>query len=146
MKVESNILELSKAMFNNKTNWQFVTDEQKEAFFFIFNRYFSKRYPEFAQLLNDKTINKSVGLDLWAYFMLDKPYPQWFWDKDKQKKSTKSNSIDEEFRQYLNLKQEEIDLLKTHHPETYEEEINYFKLENGNNNSSKKLVHNKSTK
>ena len=38
--IENNILALSNAMFRNKT-WGDVKDEQKEQFFFIFNRYFS---------------------------------------------------------------------------------------------------------
>ena len=58
----TNPLDMFKAMRDKDPEgrelWQFVTDEQKELYFFIFNRYFSKKFPEKSQLLNDKSINK----------------------------------------------------------------------------------------
>jgi hypothetical protein len=146
MKIESNILEISKTMFTNKEHWKFVTDEQKEQFFFIFNRYFSKRYPELGQLLNDKQIDKSIGMDLWFDFMKDKPYPQWFWSKSK--KATQSDgdqSLIEELRKSNNLTNQEMDFILLNYSDEVKEEINYLKqIKNGNTN--KKLVHNKSSK
>jgi hypothetical protein len=53
-----NLLEVSNIMFKDKSNWIKVTDEEKSAYFFIFNRYFSKKYPDFSQLLNSKEIDK----------------------------------------------------------------------------------------
>ena len=135
MEIENNILGISKVMFSNNKNWKYVTDVQKEQFFFIFNRYFSRKYPELAQLLNQKDINKSQGLDLWASFVKDKPYPQWFWPKVK--KSPKS----EDNQPYLfdimkthNLKECELDFLIKNYPEEIDEEIKYLKqIKNGNN-------------
>ena len=145
MKIESNILEISKTMFTNKEHWKFVTDEQKEQFFFIFNRYFSKRYPELSQLLNDKKIDKTIGMDLWFNFMKDKPYPQWFWSKSKKvAKSYNEDDLIEELRISNNISQQEMDFLVQNYPNDVNEEINYLKqIKNGN---TKKLVHNKSTK
>lgn len=146
MKIENNILEISKAMFTNKNNWTYVTDEQKEQFFFIFNRYFSRKYTDLSQLLNDKLINKSVGMDLWANFMKDKPYPQWFWVKTK--KNTKvigDDGLLEELKSINNLNDQEFDFLIKNYPNEINEEINYLKqLKNGN--AREKVVHSKGTK
>jgi len=146
VKIENNILELSKTMFTNKENWKWVTDEQKQQFFFIFNRYFSRRYPEFSQLLNDKSIDKSVGMDLWAYFIMDKPYPQWFWPKSK--KTTKSDKDDNHFEELLEtfgLKEQELKFIMDNYPDEVNDEINYLKLQK-NGNKREKLVHSKGSK
>ena len=146
MTIESNVLEISKAMFKDKDNWKYVTDEQKEKFFFIFNQYFSKRYLELSQLLNDKEINKSVGMDLWAKFMLDKPYPQWFWSKpNKTLKESTESSFYEEIKRIHQLKEDEFNFLLKYHSEEIQEEINYLKLQK-NGNTREKLVHSKSSK
>jgi hypothetical protein len=52
------LIDVANAMFTNKTNWVNISDEDKEKFFFIFNRYFAKKYPEKSQLLNLKVIDK----------------------------------------------------------------------------------------
>jgi len=88
--IENNILAISNAMFKNKNDWGKVTEEQKKQFFFIFNRYFSKKYLDLAQSLNHKETDNSVAMDLWYEFMKNKPYPQWFWSK-----SPKSDSKEE---------------------------------------------------
>jgi hypothetical protein len=146
MKIENNILEISKTMFTNKHNWEFVTDEQKEQFFFIFNRYFSRRHLEFSQLINDKNINKSVAMDLWFHYMKDQPYPQWFWPKTK--KTTKSNeeeNFSEEIRKVNNLTEEEFKFIMYNFPDEVNEEINYLKLQK-NGSKREKVVHSKGTK
>jgi hypothetical protein len=73
-----------------------LSDEDKEKFFFIFNRYFSKKYTKKSQLLNNKNVDKSISLDLWYYFMLDKPYPNWFWSKSP--KFEKTDIPDSDFK------------------------------------------------
>ena len=72
------ITEVANALFTNRKDWNNITDEDKEKFFFIFNRYFAKKYPEKAQLLNLKNIDKVSAFNLWFYFMTNKPYPKWF--------------------------------------------------------------------
>jgi len=145
MKIENNILEISKVMFTNKENWKYVTDEQKESFFFIFNRFFSKKYPNLSQLLNDKEIDKTIGMDLWFYFMSNKSYPQWFWSKSK-KSSTSDNEqekIFDELKMIHNLKDQELKFIQDNYPDEIKEELNYLK-KNGNNRE--KMVHSKGTK
>lgn len=128
MIIDNNLSAIGKAMFQNKEHWKFVTKEQKEEFFFIFNRYFSKLYPEKAQLLNLKAIDKESSLDLWYYFMLDKPYPNWFWSKTK--KSSESIISEKELKlllQKLKIKKNDLDYLIDNHLDFITEELKYFK-------------------
>ena len=59
------LIDVANALFRNKKDWKNITIEDKEKFFFIFNRYFSKKYPTNAQFLNNKNVDKSSSLDLW---------------------------------------------------------------------------------
>ena len=129
MIIDNNVLAISKCMFQERKNWKFVTDEQKESFFFIFNRYFSKKYPYLSQLLNDKTTDKVSGRDGWFYFMEGKTYPKWFWSKSEKSKDD-SLFTEKEVNSLLNkfdIKQEELDLLITYHLDEVKEELKYIK-------------------
>ncbi len=127
--IEDNLLSISKVIFQNRNNWKFVTNDMKEKYFFIFNRYFSKKYPNESQLINHKSINKSIGLDLWFYFMKDKEYPKWFWSKSKFEKSSDLPEID--FRLLmikLNLdKDDDLQYLINNFPEVIKEELEFYK-------------------
>lgn len=122
------LIDIANAMFRKKSDWVKITDEQKIKWFFIFNRYFSKKYPDKAQLLNLKTIDKVSGLDLWYYFMLDKPYPDWFWSKgekvDKQEISDKDYKL---LLQKLKIKDIDLDYLIEHHIDFIKSELKHFK-------------------
>ena len=116
------------AMFYKKSDWVNVPDEEKESCFFIFNRYFAKKYPEKAQLLNLKTINKVTAMNLWYQFMLDKPYPNWFWSKsDKTEKSVISDKDYKLLLQKLKIKDLDLDYLIMKHFEFIKEELKYYK-------------------
>jgi len=116
------------AMFYKKGDWVNVPDEEKESCFFIFNRYFAKKYPEKAQLLNLKTINKITAMNLWYQFMLDKPYPNWFWSKsDKTEKSVISDKDYKLLLQKLKIKDLDLDYLIMKHFEFIKEELKYYK-------------------
>jgi hypothetical protein len=116
------------AMFYKKGDWVNVPDEEKESCFFIFNRYFAKKYPEKAQLLNLKTINKVTAMNLWYQFMLDKPYPNWFWSKsDKTEKSVISDKDYKLLLQKLKIKDLDLDYLIMKHFEFIKEELKYYK-------------------
>lgn len=120
---------VANAMFYKKNEWVNVPEKEKEDCFFIFNRYFSKIYPEKSQLLNLKSIDKSTAMDLWYYFMLDKPYPNLFWSKS-DKTEDKPKVSDKDFRLLLQrLKIKDIDLkyLIDKHFEFIKEELKYFK-------------------
>lgn len=124
----ANLKLISDAMFTNKVNWIDVPDDEKESCFFIINRMFSKKYPEKAQLLNIKSIDKISSMDLWYYFMKDKPYPAWFWSKsDKVEKSVLSESERKILRYKLNIKESDLDYLIENHFDFIKEELTYYK-------------------
>ena len=129
MKIDNNLLAIFNVIFKNRENWKFVTDDQKETFFFIINRYMSKVYPEKAQLLNLKTIDKTIALNLWFYFVNDQPYPKWFWSKSP--KIDKYDIDEKDFRLLmikLNLnKEEDLVYLLNIYPDIINDELLYYK-------------------
>jgi hypothetical protein len=123
------LIDVANAMFRNKKDWINISIEDKDKYFFIFNRYFSKKYPTKSQLLNNKNIDKSSSLDLWYYFMIDKPYPNWFWSKSG--KSNKSSLDKKDFdllmiKLQLN-KEEDLIYLLDKYPNFIEEELKFYK-------------------
>lgn len=127
--IEDHLLAISKCMFQDRKSWIFVSDQQKERWFFIINRNMSKKYPYLAQLLNDKSIDKVSGMNLWFHFMEGKPYPKWFWSKSEKSKDN-SQFSDKEIESLLNrfnIKPEELDLLIHYHIDDVKEELKYIK-------------------
>ena len=128
------LIDVANAMFTNKRNWTNITDEDKEKFFFIFNRYFSKKYPDMSQLLNLKVIDKVSALNLWYGFMLDKPFPKWFWSKSE--KGEKLEVSEKDYKlilRKLKVKPSDLDYLIEKHFDFIKEELKYFKdIEKGN--------------
>jgi len=123
------LIDVANAMFRNKKDWKNITDLDKEKFFFIFNRYFSKKYTTKSQLLNNKNVDKSTSLDLWYYFMLDKPYPNWFWSKSP--KFEKTDLPDSDFKLlFLKLglnKEQDLIYLLDNYPDLIQEELKFYK-------------------
>lgn len=133
-KIDDNILAVSKAMFSNKSDWKYVTKEQKEKFFFIFNRNFSKNLPEYSFMLNNKNIDKESAMDLWYQYFISKPYPNWFWSKSPTpsvKKPFKESEI-EEIKEYFELSQRNLEYLLEHHLDILKEEYKHIKKINEN--------------
>jgi hypothetical protein len=123
------LIDVANAMFRNKKDWINISIEDKEKYFFIFNRYFSKKYPTKSQLLNNKNIDKSSSLDLWYHFMLDKSYPNWFWSKSsKSNKSSLDKKDIELLMTKLQLnKEEDLIYLLDRYPNFIEEELKFYK-------------------
>ena len=112
-------------------NWEAITVEEKEKNFFIFNRYFSKRYPKQAQLLNLKNIDKVVGMELWYQFMKTESYPDWFWSKSE--KSDKPILAPKDYKMLLvslKVKPDDLDYLIEKHFDFVKEELSYLKKVN----------------
>jgi hypothetical protein len=82
------LIDVANAMFRNRKDWINISEQDKEKFSFIFNRYFSKKYPHQSIFLNIKNIDKSEIMNLWFEFMRDKPYPNWFWSKSQKNKNS----------------------------------------------------------
>jgi hypothetical protein len=128
MEIEDNLLAISNVIFRNRENWKFVTDEQKLKWFFIINRNLSKKFPEKAQLLNLKSIDKITAMNLWYQFMLNQPYPNWFWSKsDKVDKSEISDKDYKIILQRLKIKDIDLDYLIKNHINFIKEELIYIK-------------------
>ena len=128
----TNPLDMFKAMRDKDPEgrelWQFVTDEQKELYFFIFNRYFSKKFPEKSQLLNDKSINKVASMELIRQYLIVNPYPSWFWSKSKKTEKIKGYS-DKEINLLMSkfdIKFEELEFLIYYYPDEVKEELKYL--------------------
>lgn len=127
--IDDNILSIFKAMCSNRSDWSYVTDEQKNKFFFLTNRYFAKKYPHLSQLLNNKTIDKVVGMDLWFHFIGTEPYPEWFWSKVESKKD-KGIFSEKDIYLLLNrldVKEDELDFLICHFQDDLKDELKYIK-------------------
>jgi hypothetical protein len=129
MTIDDNILAVSKCIFQNREHWQYVTDKQKKDFFFIFNRYLSKRYPYLAQMLNDKLFDEISGMNLIYAFFTNKPYPKWFWSKSEKKseKTLFSNSEIVSLQARLDINKDELDILLMYHLDEVKEEIKWMK-------------------
>jgi hypothetical protein len=122
------LIEVANAMFKDKKNWNLITEEDKEKFFFIFNRYFSKKYPDKSKLLNDKLINKVSAMDTWYLFMLDKPYPKWFWSKSEKKSKDDISELEINFiLEEYNIKPSDFEILMKYYPDIVNEEIKYYR-------------------
>jgi hypothetical protein len=112
-------------------NWEAITVEEKEKNFFIFNRYFSKKYVEQAQLLNLKNIDKVVGMELWYQFMKNEPYPSYFWSKSE--KNDKPALAPKDYKMILvslKVKPDDLDYLIERHYDFVKEELSYLKKVN----------------
>lgn len=121
------LIDVANAMFRNKTEWVKITDKQKDEFFFIFNRYFCKKYPEKSQLLNLKNIDKVASMNLWYYFMLNKSYPNWFWSKSEKEKLILPPKDIKLLLRKLRIKDIDLYYLIDNHFDFIEEELKYYK-------------------
>jgi hypothetical protein len=122
------LIDVFNAMLKNKKDWVKITDEDKEKFSFIFNRYFSKKYIEQATFMNLKGIDKVLVMDLWYKFMLTQPFPRWFWSKSD--KVDKPKITEKELKMLvikLKVKPDDINYLIDKHPEFIKDELDYYK-------------------
>ena len=69
------------AVFYNKPKYKNLTDEDKEANFFIFNRYMCKNFPNHANFFNSKVFDKVIAFDIWFDILSNvSTVPKW-WDR-----------------------------------------------------------------
>lgn len=132
MKIENNLLQITNCLFRYRQNWKWVTDDQKKEFAFIVNRFFSKMYPEYAELLNSKNQDPVSTMNMWYEFQEGKEYPNWFWSKSN--KIEKSDISDKEFKLlmdklYIN-KDNDLLYLMNNFPDIIKEELKWIKSKN----------------
>ena len=129
----SELVRVSDALFKNRSKWSRLSDEDKELAFFIFNRYFSKTYPEKSYLLNSKSVDKKSAMDAWFHFMKGEKYPYNFWKKsttvkEKEKSKKLSNSDFSLLMKKLKLdKEEDLNYLIENYMDLIVEELKFFK-------------------
>ena len=83
--INDTLLDAFRVLTKDRSQFCELTDDFKDKYFFIINRYLSKKYFKFAQELNNKKIDKPTGFDMWFYFLEKQPYPKWFWSKSAKK-------------------------------------------------------------
>lgn len=129
----ADITDVANAIFKFKNNWVYnpkgdvITNDDKEKFFFIFNRYFSKIYPDKAQLLNLKNIDKVMAMDIWFHFMKSEPYPQNFWSKTPKVEKEIPEKDLKLLRKSLGVKDFDIEYLMDKYPDFIKEELTHLK-------------------
>ena len=127
------ITDVANAIFKFKNDWIYnsngdkITDDEKESFYFIFNRYFSKTYPDKAQLLNYKNIDKVMAMDIWFHFMKSQPYPNNFWSKTPMVEKEIPEKEYKLLLKHLKIKDIDLDYLLDKHPDFIKEELTYLK-------------------
>ena len=127
------ITDVANAMFRSRDR-NIISSEDKEKFFFIFNRYFAKRYPEKAQMLNLKGMDKAASMDIWFAFMKTQPYPDWFWSKSPKMEKDLPEKDYKSLLKHLEVKEQDLDYILDRFPDFAKEELAYLKkLDKGNN-------------
>lgn len=115
-------------IFKDKHNYSKLTDKDKETFFFIVNRRFSRMYPKHAQFFNNKEFDRASSMDIWNYFFIKKGIigqPSWFQfkqPKTKGKSSIKKDEI-EYLMEFYDIKENDVEFLIKHHPDDVKEEL-----------------------
>lgn len=117
-------------LFQNKRGWTDITNKEKENFFFIFNRYMSKKYPRQAQFFNDKYIDKATAFDIWFnFFSTEVRTPYWFWKGATKKKDPEIKDW-QLVRDFHEMGLNDIYLLCEMFPKEFKEEIKRITLIN----------------
>ena len=117
----------TKAIFENRNNYEGFNHEDKEYIFFIFNRLCARRFPKVAQALNRKNTDKSLALDIWyVYFRNSKSIPFWWWPK---KKKTEKDTISEKLKlRYPHLRDNDIKFLNLYFKDMINDEIEEMEI------------------
>lgn len=115
-------------MFQNKTQWQSLSDTDKEEFFFIVNRFMAKKYPVHAQKFNDKHIDKATAMDIWFMFMKrETRVPFWFWKGPTKKKDPEIKGW-QLVMEFNDLNMQDIYTLCEMFPDDVKEEVKRIEL------------------
>lgn len=107
------------ALFANKREWPKVTDEDKEKYFFLVNRYMAKKHPLSAQKFNQKGVDKALAMDIWfETFKRECRVPGWFWAGGKTvRKRTPAEALAQPLVEHHGMRPEDALMLSTLYPE-----------------------------
>ena len=130
MKQESPIVKAMRVMIEDRDQYAYLTDKEKEGALFIVNRFMSKYYPEITCFLNLKHVPKDILMDVWFLQLkngifkggngdrnrdLIKQTPFWFWQRPKKEDNVK--------RAWTKMTNKDIKMLLNNNPEMTEEEL-----------------------
>lgn len=119
-------------IFINKSEYENLSHEDKEKFFFIINRKFARKFPKHAKFLNKKSIDKSIALDIWYYFFVKQRIngiPEWYWFKQKTNKEKTFLKPEETdfFINFYDITEKDINFIEKNYPDELKEEVKIFK-------------------
>ena len=128
----TNLLDFTKALFGSDQVWSNITREDKEAHYFIINRMFAKKYPEWSCILTSDNTNKSSAMDTWHHLVRGRGYEAWFWKKSPNSSQEKKNDTDLESQicQTYDWNRQQMLAVQTLHPEIWKEIVSEIKKKN----------------
>lgn len=136
--INSNLKDVVNYLIRDRKNYKKLTNKEKEYNFFIINRLMSKKYPLISNKLNIKSIDKSLGLDMWFFHIgqeikkgnIDYSFFKWFWSKSiiSTSRENKLNIKDNNYLlKRINLSQDDLNFLLKFYPDDVIEEMKYLK-------------------
>jgi hypothetical protein len=117
-------------LLKDRHKYKTLSVKAKEDNFFIINRFLSKKFPEQAQKFNNKKIDKSLALDLWFLYLRHQKRSEifrWFWSKVPKTEKTFTDSEVKLLMNKLQIRKEDLEILKMYHMDFLKEELKYFK-------------------
>jgi hypothetical protein len=125
---------LSNIIFKNKEKekYQYVSDEEKEANFFMLNRKFAIKYLKQAQFFNNRNVDKSSAIDIWFRIFKNTTYdtPSWWWKSKQTKNKPKSEFASSDIKlikEYYELTNNDIKFLTTYYNDILKDDIKRLK-------------------
>jgi hypothetical protein len=113
--------------YHSKRDWKDVSSEEKERFFFIFNRYMSRKYPLHAQQFNFKGIDKAIAFNVWfVFFRQTIRRPDWFWPRAAASNKNKIDIAPKDMKTLVReyeIKEEDVLLLHKMYPKELRKDL-----------------------
>ena len=113
----ASLTEIVNCLFNNRRSYSSISNEDKELYYFIINRYLSKFWPKKALELNTKGMDKSLCLDIWFMFLQNEAYPKDLWHKGKISKFDMKKKDIYNICKNNDIKSDDVFFLKKYYPE-----------------------------
>lgn len=127
----TNLLDFTKALFGSDQTWSNITREDKEAHYFIINRMFAKKYPEWSSILSQDNVDKSSAMDTWHHLVRGRGYEAWFWKKNPSPKLVnKDTDLEDQISQNYDWDKQQISLVQNIYPEVWKELVAEIKKKN----------------
>ena len=122
---------LGNIIFKDKHKYKFVTDEEKEANFFMLNRKYAIKFLKQAQFFNNKNVNRASAIDIWyqVFYKITNGTPAWWW-KTKVEPKPKSEFVNADIKlvkSHYDITDSDIKFLIKFYPEKLKEDIKRLK-------------------